>query len=280
LQQKLVKKEVARLFPKDHAMRIMEWYGRLNLCMEKMFVIRRRQSAATWTLEALCSNYPGPKLFQTEWNHSMASGKTLEVEETVGPSITESNYRAKASSAGKGYRMAEGSGMHLMTESAGRGGYDFRIQGMEERVQQSPGMVQDTRTPIDLPSHLIRSRKEKALTNQSEEELSQMMEKSEKSGFASGISEETEIEGFDGDALESILEELYMYVCEALSEIGKDTPVTEQIIMDCIPMFNLKTKNQSSTTKDFNRAVRVTFILPCLSNFVCKKKLFIKYIHY
>jgi hypothetical protein len=144
LQQKLVKKEVARLFPRDHALRIMEWYGKLNLCMEEMFVIRRRQSAATWTLEALCSNYPGPKLFQTEWNQSMASEKTLKVEETAGQSITESNYRAKASRAGKGYRMAEGSGMHLMTESAGRGGYDFRIQGMEERVQQSPGMVQDT----------------------------------------------------------------------------------------------------------------------------------------
>ena len=76
------------------------------------------------------------------------------------------------------------------------------------------------------------------------------------SGFASGISDETEIEGFDGDALESIIEELYVYVCDALSGISEDTPVTEQIIMDCIPMFNLKTKNQSSTTKDSNRAMK------------------------
>ena len=113
-------------------------------------------------------------------------------------------------------------------------------------------------TPTDLPSHLIRSKRETAPTTLVEEESSQASKAVSVpvSGFASGISEETEVEGFDGDALESIIEELYIYVCDALSEIGKDTPVTEQIIMDCIPMFNLKTKNQSSTTKDFNRAVK------------------------
>ena len=70
--------------------------------MEEMVVIRRRQSAATWTLEALCANYPGPKLFQTEWNQNMASGKALEMKETSVPSITGSNYRYKAISHQKG----------------------------------------------------------------------------------------------------------------------------------------------------------------------------------
>jgi hypothetical protein len=88
-------------------------------------------------------------------------------------------------------------------------------------------------TPTDLPSHLIRSKRETAQPTVVEEELSEASKAVSVpvSGFASGISEETEVEGFDGDALESIIEELYIYVCDALSEIGKDTPVTEQIIV-------------------------------------------------
>ena len=40
LKQKLVRKEVARLFPRDQAFGIMEWYWKLNMCMEEMVVIR------------------------------------------------------------------------------------------------------------------------------------------------------------------------------------------------------------------------------------------------
>jgi hypothetical protein len=56
--------------------------------------------------------------------------------------------------------------------------------------------------------------------------------------------------------METIREELHMYVCDSLAELGKDMPVTEAIIMDCVPMLKLWTKNQSSTTKDFTRAVK------------------------
>jgi hypothetical protein len=195
-------------------------------------------AAVTWTLRKLFINYPGPKQAGNNWNQGRLREKSVvgEQEESI-LEVTGSNFRSTAMNAGRSYRMAEGSG---------------RNRTLGEAMGPMHG------TPTDLPSHLIRSKRETAPTTLVEEESSQASKAVSVpvSGFASGISEETEVEGFDGDALESIIEELYIYVCDALSEIGKDTPVTEQIIMDCIPMFNLKTKNQSSTTKDFNRAVK------------------------
>ena len=107
--------------------------------------------------------------------------------------------------------------------------------------------------PTDLPSHLIRKLGPAVSAFEGGSVAkSAGYSKSEVSEY----DEDSGVSGFGGDSMDTILAELLTYVCDALSELGKDTPVTEAIIMDNVPMLNLWTKNQSSTTKDFVRAVK------------------------
>ena len=59
LQGNVISSEVARLFPRDRAMAILTWYGKLNLCLEEMAWVQGSQAAVTWTLRELFTNYPG-----------------------------------------------------------------------------------------------------------------------------------------------------------------------------------------------------------------------------
>jgi hypothetical protein len=62
--------------------------------------------------------------------------------------------------------------------------------------------------------------------------------------------------GFDGMTKEMINEELFIYVSEKLADLGKDTEVTEKIIIDNVPAFSLRTKNSRTATEKFPKVVK------------------------
>jgi hypothetical protein len=61
---------------------------------------------------------------------------------------------------------------------------------------------------------------------------------------------------FDGMTKEMIHDELLVYVSEKLADLGKDTEVTEQIIMENVPAFSLRTKNSGVATEKFPKVVK------------------------
>jgi hypothetical protein len=140
LQGKVISPEVARLFPRDRALAILTWYGKVNLCLEEMARVQGSQATVTWTLRELFTNYPGPMQAGNNWNQGRLREKSLvgEQEESI-REVTGSNFRSTAMNAGRSYRMAEGSG---------------RNRSQDEAMGPMHG------TPTDLPSHLIRSKRE------------------------------------------------------------------------------------------------------------------------
>ena len=271
LSRHTVSRQVAALFPESQAQEIVDWYGQLRTGLGEMERMRAQSWEAACIVRGLLDRYPGPRLAPAEAFPPMASAP----ERRGGPCSTDglesyrSDYRAQAQSAGRGYRMGggtPGSGgelpqggyrgidpmdlpPHLVRSRGGRAGDLHSGLGGELPKGGFRG-----RDPLDLPPHLAQSRGEPE-----EEPESRVVTKRGSASVRSGVSsydEESGVTGFEGAAMEEIMEELAVYVCDALAAIGKDTPVTVGIIMDCLPTLNLWTKNQSSTTKEFARAVK------------------------
>jgi hypothetical protein len=76
LQGKVISPEVARLFPRDRALAILTWYGKVNLCLEEMARVQGSQAAVTWTLRELFTNYPGPMQAGNNWNQGRLREKS------------------------------------------------------------------------------------------------------------------------------------------------------------------------------------------------------------
>ena len=227
-----VSPQASMLFPKEDAQAILDWYARLRTGLEELDRLKLILKNAAGDVGKLLEQYPGPKpkppLITTR---SVRGGSLKGSEESAGLESYRSDFRDQAKAAGKGYRMGGVGSPGLEADEAS--------QGFGE--------------PSDLPSHLIKSRgRARVMEEEAQRERSGGSVQSKISEY----DEDSGISGFDRESMETILQELHMYVCDALSELGKDTPVTEAIIMDCIPMMNLWTKNQSSTTKDFARAVK------------------------
>ena len=229
-----VSPQVSMLFPREDAQAILDWYVRLRVGLKEVERLKQTLGNATGAVGELMRRYPGPKHKSPLTLARTAGAGSAKGSDkgTLGLESYRSDFRLQAKTAGKGYRMEAGG-------SPGPLGDDINSH--------------ERREPKDLPSHLIRSRGrakepevEEVYTRTGGSERSRVSEYDEDSG----------ISGFEGESMETIVEELHVYVCDSLSELGKDTPVTEAIIMDCVPMLNLWTKNQSSTTKEFVRAVK------------------------
>ena len=75
--------------------------------------------------------------------------------------------------------------------------------------------------PSDLPSHLIKSRGRARVM---EEEAQRDRSGGSVQSRISEYDEDSGISGFDRESMETILQELHVYVCDGLSELGKDPP--------------------------------------------------------
>ena len=248
-----VSRQVAALFPQSGAQAILDWYARLRIGLEEVDRLRTLSWDSACMVSGLLDQYPGPRLRLSQGKSSTSGAAGLR--ESGGSTLGMELHRPEADA---GLRMGEGSTQGLesyrsdfrvQAQSAGRG---YRMGGGTP-VQEPQPLGYQVQEAVDLPSHLIRSQ---GGPRARVEERSVARSGGSVQSGVSGYDEDSGVTGFGGEGIESILEEVLVYVCDTLSALGKDTPVTVAIIMDCMPMLNLWTKSQSSTTKDFTRAVK------------------------
>jgi hypothetical protein len=240
--------KAALLFPKEQALEIMGWYVRLLAGLEEMARLRTVRYNSQIAFAELLEEYPGPAL-PVKGSHKLVTTPLSRLTRSrpagLDPGVGVSPLTEKVGEAPQ-----KGLGGVELRQEAARAGRDFRMGGKGSgSVGGDPtrfwvGDDQDSEAGgvYNLPTGLIKSQHRETSVRETEPTLS--------SYESEGLS------GFDGESKESILAELYLYVAERLAALGKGTRVTEKIIMDYIPPFHFRTRNQSSVTKDFARVAK------------------------
>ena len=250
----------ARLFPREVAGEIMEWYARLLAGLMEVQRLREVTRKAVGCLGGFLQNYPGPKLVVRSESHFVGRSSVGALSKRFDAAGITGKGRGAAEEPGGGSVRGGGS-MKGVSEPEGRSpaeyGYDFRPGS--QPVQAFGGGA-----PVRLlgPEFLSRrvSATPKAVSTHSDQGggggsgLRSLM-----AGGADDLSEAGDsLSGFTGMDRTMIEEEVTAYVTERLAEQGNETPLTVGTLVDNIPRLGMFTRkgHEASVTGNFTKAVR------------------------
>jgi hypothetical protein len=265
----------ARLFPRESAGEIMEWYLRLTSGLLEAQRLKEATRNAVDLLGGFVQQYPGPNgairaepkfdgrgsLLPTSGRFAVTSVNGRGQEEAVDDLMARSGSKRGSTElkGGQDAGLMRGPESVQASRSPAEYGYDFRPGSQQ---LGGTGALFGSAAPVNLlgPEYMY-SRRERVESRAMSEQSGHESQVSRHLGHQSvaGLSESGDsLSGFTGMDRTMIEEEVAVYVTERLAQQGNETPLTVRTLVENIPRLGLYTRkgHEASVTGQFSKAVR------------------------